>query len=138
MDAVILLPGEVIELKSKPEISFSRVVGGTKRRVEKAVLIQQTRGQMRISVQPSFFIPKVGCQIIGVVKEVRHRCCLLEIGVGVRCWIDNAAFNGATLHNHPTLRTGDLLFCKVEHVHGDMGVQVSCTDKKDLKDWSSG
>merc|ERR1719379_24486 len=83
------------------------------------------------------YAPKVGEYVVGIVATKAADFYWLDIRGPSNAMLRTTSFNQATKRHSPQLETGSIVYAQVIMAHKDLGVEVSCVDPEERKDWAT-
>jgi len=145
----IILPGEVIELKSDnvkiSEEYFSQIPNKPLLAVAKKsgiVLAKLTKNTniTKVSLQSpnEKYIPKKDDRVIGIITKRQGEAYNLNIGADKESVLGILEFDGASKRSKPSLEVGDIVYCRVVSINKYLPYKLSCKCPSNKKDWASG
>lgn len=92
------------------------------------VLNQTKDGKFWIAGRQKRYTPSIGDPVLGTIKSKHSEYFEVDIGAPFTALLPILAFEGATKRNRPTLREGDLVYCRVDTTDRDIQPTLSCMD----------
>lgn len=88
----------------------------------------------------SQYSPKTGDQVVGIIEDKTGEHYKVNIQSGSTAFLSRVGFEGATKRNKPELKTGEVVYCRVQLAHKGIDTELTCIASGGVskKEWSSG
>lgn len=129
-------------------IIFSSISGSGLRQVSKNSVHATLAGTLSyrapssywVSCNPKWYYPRTGDQVVGIIEDKTGDFYKVNIRSGATAFLSRLGFEGATKRNRPELKTGEVVYCRVQMAHKDLDTELTCIASGGVskKEWSTG